>query len=103
VLQEVALAAQHAQERLQRIEAAIVEFVPTWSLAPVVDALQALRGVQLISAATIELGDLRRFDNPRQLMGYLGWVPGERSTGDTVRRLGITKAGNGRVRRATSR
>lgn len=102
VLQEMALAAQHAQERLQHIEAAIVEFVPTWSLAPVVDALQALRGVQLISAATImvELGDMRRFDNPRQLMGYLGLVPGERSTGDTVRRLGITKAGNGRVRRA---
>jgi transposase len=71
-------------------------------LAPVVEALQALRGVQLINAATImvELGDLRRFDNPRQLMGYLGLVPGERSTGDTVRRLGITKAGNGRVRRA---
>jgi transposase len=67
-----------------------------------VDALQALRGVQMINAATImvEIGDLRRFDNPRQLMGYLGLVPGERSTGETVRRLGITKAGNGRVRRA---
>lgn len=101
VLQEMAFAAQHALERLQRIEAAIVEFLPNWSLAPVVDALQALRGV-LISAATImvELGDLRRFDTPRQLMGYLGMVPGERSTGDTVRRLGITKAGSGRVRRA---
>lgn len=96
------LAAQHAQERLQRIDAAIVEFVPKWSLAPIVEALQALRGVQLITAATImaEIGDLRRFENPRQLMGYLGLVPGERSTGDTVRRLGITKAGNGRVRRA---
>lgn len=58
--------------------------------------------MQLVTAATImvEIGDLRRFDNPRQLMGYLGLVPGERSTGDTVRRLGITKAGNGRVRRA---
>jgi transposase len=102
VLQEMTLAVQHAQERLKRIEAAIAEFVPEWSLAPVVEALQALRGVQLINAATImvELGDLRRFDNPRQLMGYLGLVPGERSTGNTVRRLGITKAGNGRVRRA---
>ena len=80
VLQEMAFAAQHAQERLQRVEAAIMEFVPTWSFAPVVDALQALRGVQLISAATImvELGDLRRFDTPRQRMGYLGLVPGER-------------------------
>ena len=47
---------------------------------------------------TTELGDLRRFDNPRQLMGYLGLTPSERSTGDTVRRGGITKAGNGRVR-----
>jgi transposase len=102
VLQEMILAAQHAQERLNRIDAAILEFLPGWSLAPVVDALQALRGVQLVTAATImaEIGDLRRFDNPRQLMGYLGLVPGERSTGNSVRRLGITKAGNGRVRRA---
>jgi transposase len=63
--------------------------------------LQALRGVGLIGAVTImaEIGDLRRFDSPRQLMGYLGLVPGERSTGDSVHRLGITKAGNGRVRR----
>jgi transposase len=102
VLLEMTHAAQHALERLQRVDAAIVEFLPTWSLAPVVEALQALRGVQLVTAATImvEIGDLRRFENPRQLMGYLGLVPGERSTGDSVRRLGITKAGNGRVRRA---
>jgi len=102
VLQEMLLAVQHARERLTRIEAAIIEFLPKWSLARVVEALQALRGVHLVTAATImvEIGDLRRFDNPRQLMGYLGLVPGEHSTGDTVRRLGITKAGNGRVRRA---
>jgi transposase len=63
--------------------------------------LQALRGVRLITAATImvEVGDLRRFETPRQLMGYLGLAPGERSTGDNVKRLGITKAGNARVRR----
>jgi len=84
------LAAQHAVERLKRTEAAIIEFLPSWSLAPVVDALQALRGVQLVTAATImvEIGDLRRFNSPRQLMGYLGLVPGERSTGDSVRRTG---------------
>ena len=100
-LQEMILAARHAVERLQRVDAAIVEFLPGWSLAPIVDALQALRGVRLVTAATImvEVGDLRRFDTPRQLMSYLGLVPGERSTGDSVRRLGITKAGNGRVRR----
>lgn len=45
-----------------------------------------------------EIGDIRRFDSPRQLMGYLGLVPSERATGDTIRRGGITKAGNGRVR-----
>jgi transposase len=45
-----------------------------------------------------EVGDVSRFESPRQLMGYLGLVPGERSSGETVRRGGITKAGNGRVR-----
>lgn len=78
----------------------IEEFVPTWSLAPIVRALQTLRGVDLIVAVTFatEVGDVSRFENPRQLMGYLGLVPGERSTGETIRRGGITKAGNGRVR-----
>jgi len=70
------------------------------SLSSVVEALQALRGINLISAVTfmVEIGDLNRFDNPRQLTGYLGLVPSERSTGDRVRRGSITKAGNGRIR-----
>ena len=78
----------------------IEEFIPTWSLAPVIRALQTLRGVDLIVAVTFatEVGDVTRFESPRQLMGYLGLVPGERSTGETVRRGAITKAGNGRVR-----
>jgi transposase len=102
VLQELLLAVRHAGEQLERIEAAILELLPQWSLAPVVAALQALRGINLVTAATVmaEIGDLHRFENPRQLMAYLGLVPGERSTGDTVHRLGITKAGNGRVRQA---
>jgi transposase len=102
VLQDSILAARHAKERLQRIESAIIEFMPQWSLAPTVEALQALRGIQLATAATIvaEIGDFARFESARQFMGYLGLVPSERSTGETVRRLGITKAGNGRVRRA---
>lgn len=99
-LQELVEAVRIAKERVARIEAAIEEFLPSWSLAPVVRALQALRGVDLIVAVTFvsEIGDMRRFDSPRQLMGYLGLVPSERSTGNTVRRGGITKAGNGRVR-----
>jgi transposase len=99
-LQEMVEAIRISKERAQRLEAAIEEFVPTWSLAPVVRALQALRGVDLIVAVTFvtEIGDLSRFENPRQLMGYLGLVPSERSTGDTVKRGGITKAGNNLVR-----
>ncbi|ACA15740.1 transposase IS116/IS110/IS902 family protein [Methylobacterium sp. 4-46] len=99
-LQELVEAVRIAKERVARIEAAIAEFVPTWSLGPVVRALQTLRGIDLIVAVTFatEVGDISRFESPRQLMGYLGLVPSERSTGDTVRRGGITKAGNGRVR-----
>ena len=99
-LQEMVEAVRISKERVERLEAAIEEFMPTWSLAPVVQALQALRGVDLIVAVTFvtEVGDLSRFESPRQLMGYLGLVPSERSTGDAVRRGGITKAGNGRVR-----
>ncbi len=69
--------------------------LPNWSLAPVVRALQALRGVALVAAATLvaELGDMTRFANPRQLMAYLGLVPSEHSSGNTRRQGGITKAG----------
>src|SRR6476659_3114588 len=88
-------------ERLERLEDAIREVVPEWSLAEVVSALQAVRGIDLIAAVGVlaEIGDLSRFQNPRELMGYLGLVPTENSTGDKVKRGGITKAGNGRARR----
>ena len=99
-LQEMVEGVRIAKERVERLERTIEEFVPAWSLAPIVQALQTLRGVDLIVAVTFatEVGDAQRFESPRQLMGYLGLVPEERSTGNTVRRGGITKAGNGRVR-----
>jgi transposase len=86
---------------MERLEDAIREVVPEWSLAEVVAALQAMRGIDLIAAVGVlaEIGDLSRFQNPRELMGYLGLVPTEDSTGDRVKRGGITKAGNGRARR----
>jgi len=89
------------EERVQRLEEAIRDAVSEWSLAEVATALQAVRGIDLIAAVAVlaELGDLSRFRNPRELMGYLGLVPSESSTGDTVKRGGITKAGNGRARR----
>jgi transposase len=88
-------------ERIERLEQAIREAVPEWSLAEIVTALQAMRGIDLIAAVGVlaEIGDLSRFQNPRELMGYLGLVPSESSTGDSVKRGGITKAGNGRARR----
>lgn len=80
---------------------AIRDQIDGWQMRPVVEALKALRGVQLITAATLvaELGDLRRFDNPRQLMAYVGLAPGEHSSGERRRLGGITKAGNTHVRR----
>jgi transposase len=88
------------KERVERLEQVFDEFIPNGSLAPVVRALQASRGVDLIVAVTFatEVGDAQRLKGPRQLMRYLGLVLEERSTGETVRRDGITKTGNGRVR-----
>lgn len=101
VLGEALQAVADAETRQKRTEAAIEAMIEEWSLAPIVAALQALRGIGLISAVTLmaELGDLTRFENPRQLMGYVGLVPSEYSTGDRVKRGGITRRGNAIVRR----
>jgi len=101
VFEELLGAERQAQDRADRLEAAIRAAVPEWSLAEVVTALQAMRGIDLVSAVTVlaEIGDLSRFASPRELMGYLGLVPSERSTGDSVKRGPITKAGNRRARR----
>ena len=89
-------------ERLERLEQELKDQVQTWRLVPVVEALQALRGVQFTVAVTTvaELGDLTRFENPRQLMNYLGLTPSEYSTGERRRQGGITKTGNSHARRA---
>lgn len=102
VFQEYVRTVTEHTERLQRLAQELQDQVKTWRLAPVVDALQALRGVQFTVAVTIvaELGDLTRFDNPRQLMSYLGLTPSEYSSGERRRQGGITKAGNSHARRA---
>ena len=101
VLEDCIAAVEAATARRDRLEAHIEAALPEWALAPVVQALQALRGVGLVAAATLlaELGDITRFTNPRQLMAYLGLVPSEHSSGRTRRQGGITKAGNGVARR----
>ena len=74
---------------------------PEWSLAPVVSSLIALRGVDKITAIVLlaELGDISRFESPRQLMAFLGLVPSEHSSGQRRRKGGITLTGNGHARR----
>src|SRR4249920_3179552 len=91
---------KRAEALCDRLKQAIAELVPQWSLAPVVLAIQALRGVSLVVAAVIvaEVGSFGRFDNPRQLMAYLGLNPSEHSSGATIRRGPITKTGNALAR-----
>lgn len=93
-------AASYAHERVERLSGALREQVPSWRLAPLVSALMTLRGVNLITAATLlaELGDLTRFAHPKQLMAFLGLVPSEFSSGQSRRLGSITKCGNAHVR-----
>jgi len=102
VFQEYVRAVTEQHERLQRLQRALHDQVRSWRLYPVVEAIQALRGVELTSAVILiaELGDLTRFDTPRKLMSYLGLTPSEYSSGERRRQGGITKAGNTHARRA---
>ena len=87
--------------RIARLEGAMRNALSTWAQRPVVEALQALRGIQMIAAMTLvaEINGIARFTNPRQLMSYLGLVPSEYSSGASRRQGAITKAGNGPARR----
>ena len=99
-MQEYVDTVRSCSERVERITEQIGLLVIKWRLGPMVEALQALRGVSLVVAATVvaELGDLTRFDNPRQVMAYLGLIPSLYSTGQTIKRGPITKTGNGHAR-----
>jgi transposase len=94
---------EHVAGRIERLERAIDEAVKTapTAMRAVIEALQALRGIAQVSAVTIvaELGEVSRFAKPSQLMGYSGTVASENSTGERIRRGGITKTGNAHLRR----
>ena len=100
-LQEYRDTIDEAERRLERLTDQLRHLVPTWRWASVVAALQALRGVSFVTAVGLvaEIGDLQRFQHPRELMAYLGLVPSEYSSGPNVRRGAITKAGNPHARR----
>jgi transposase len=101
VLEELIQAVKQAMARRDRLKQQMIALTSSWSLQPVVAALQALRGLAVVGAITLvaEIGDFRRFANPRQLMAWLGLVPCEHSSGASTIRGAITKAGNGRARR----
>ena len=91
VLQDYIHTVQDAEARGARLTRQIEELLPSWSMSPVVKALQAMRGVALVVAVTVvaEVGDFRHFTNAQQLMAHLGLVPSEHSSGSSVRRSGI--------------
>ena len=98
---ELLTALDQAKARLQRLDGLIGEQVAGWSLAWLVEALQALRGFGRLHATLLaaEIGDPRRFASPTPLMAYLGLTPSEDSTGEKRRRGRLTKTGNTRVRK----
>jgi transposase len=100
-LQEYRDTIDETERRIQRLTEQLRQLAPTWRWASLVAALQALRGISFITALGVvaELGDLTRFGHPRELMAFVGLVPSEYSSGPSVRRGGITKAGNPHARR----
>lgn len=102
VLDEYLDALEYARMRVKRLGEQIEHFLPQWKLYPLVASLMAMRGIDLITASQLvsELGDLRRFPHPAELMSYLGLIPSEHFSDGKGSRGKITKAGNGFVRKA---
>lgn len=100
VIEEDLAAIRDNLSRRDRLEEQIRRLLPSWRLAPVAQALQAMRGVSEISAVILaaEIGDFHRFTHPRQLVSYLGLSPSEHSSGRSVVRGSITKAGSKHAR-----
>ena len=100
--EEYVQACEECQRRVERFEQAIFVQLEQWRWRLVVEELQALRGISALHAVRLvaELGDFQRFDAPRRLMGYLGLIPSEDSSGARRRQGAITKAGNSSARRA---
>lgn len=101
VLKEYIHALEEAEAMAERLEKEIAVLAQESDQAPVISALQSLRGVGLVTAATVvaEVGDLTRFTSPKQLMSYAGLVPSEYSSNNKRHQGAITKSGNSHVRR----
>jgi len=101
VFQEYINTVTECSQRHERLVMMLQKHIEDWHYLPLVNALQSMRGMRFINAVTLvaELGDLTRFDTPRQVMCYLGLVPSQHSSGERVRMGGITKVGNSHARR----
>jgi transposase len=88
-------------QRRQALEQALAELAPRSPFADTIARLRCFRGIDTLSAAGIsaEVGDFRRFSHPRLASGFLGLVPGERTSDDKRRQGSITKAGPAHSRR----
>lgn len=86
--------------RRDRLDAEIAERAAQPDLAPVVSALRCLRGISTVTAFTLaaEIGDFSRFPDAPSFMSYVGLVPSESSSGESVSRGKITRTGNGHAR-----
>lgn len=94
-------AVREAYDRVTRLTAAMTSQLESWRMRPVVEALMSLRGIDTVAAMTLvaEIGDFTRFAKPTELMGFLGLVPSEYSSGHSRRQGAITKTGNSHARR----
>ena len=101
VFQAYVRAVHEQTARRQRLEQARQDHLQAWRLSPVVEALQALRGVQFTVAVTLvaERGDLTRVESPRELMKFMGLIPSESSSGEPRRQGSMTTAGHTHARR----
>jgi len=91
---------EDAGARLKQVTADLEQHAQQTRLWPLIKALQAFRGIRLVTAASVvaEIADFRRFESARKFMAYLGLVPSEHSSGDSNRRGRITRCGNRWVR-----
>ena len=101
VLQEEVRAVNEHPARLQRLDQALREPGPAGRLCPVVEALQAWRGVPCTVAVTLvaAMGALTRFERPRALRKFWGLLPSESASGAPRRQGAMTTAGHTHARR----
>ena len=100
ILEDYLCAIDSAHERVGRCEEAMEELLVSWQLRPAVEALMGFKGFKIVAAmiTVSELGNIHRFEHPRQLMAYLGLVPSESTSSERRKQGGITKCGNPHAR-----